>query len=185
MHAMLEDLHQRYRKSLAGRDRDTCQLRPTRFLRSKSDAGSKPWTTQEVIEHLLLTYRSTGALLDRYLERNSPSRQHATAKHRVLQFLVVRCGGFPRGANAPEFTQPGKSGLAPMSGEELAALLRSELEAMDAKLEKCRQAFGVNALAPHFAFGPLTADQWRRFHFVHGRHHLKQLARIRKQTRTV
>ena len=143
-----------------------------------------PWSSQEVIEHLLLTYRSTGALFDRYLERNSPSGKQKQMKHRVLQFLVIRCGGFPRGASAPDHALPGRSGLPPMSGEELADLMQLELEAMDTKIEKCRQAFGRRALAAHFIFGPLTAEQWRRFHVVHGRHHLKQLARIRKQTKT-
>ena len=179
MHATLEDLHQRFRKQLAGKDCACCQLHPAHASHSKSEA----WSTQEVIEHLVLTYRNTGALFDRYLSRNSPSTQPVTGKHRVLQFLVIRCGGFPHGVTAPEPVCPGKSGMEPMSGEQLADCLRSELEAMDAKLEKCRQAFGANPLAPHFIFGPLTADQWRRFHFVHGRHHLKQLDRIRKQTR--
>jgi hypothetical protein len=178
MHAMLENLHQRYRKKLAGKEREACQLRPARSLRGKTEG----WTTQEVIEHLVLTYRNTGALFDRYLARNSPSQQPIKARHRLLQFLVIRCGGFPRGVSAPEWVRPGRSTIPPMSGDELAACLRSELEAMDAKLEKCSQAFGSSPLAPHFAFGPLTADQWRRFHFVHGVHHLKQLDRIRKQT---
>src|SRR5580704_7869501 len=120
MHPVFEDLHNRYRKSLSGKDCDTCQLRPARS---------------------------------------------------------------PRGASAPDHALPGKSGMQPMSGEELCACMRSELEEMDMKLEKCRQAFGSRPLAPHFIFGPLTADQWRRFHFVHGRHHLKQLARIGKQTK--
>lgn len=179
MHPVFEDLHARYRKSLSGKDCDTCQLRPARSLRGDGPA----WTTQEVIEHLLLTYRSTGALFERYLERNSPSGKTRQMKHHVLQFLVVRCGGFPRGASAPDHALPGKSGMPPMSGEELCTCMRSELEEMDKKLEKCQQAFGSRPLAAHFVFGPLTADQWRRFHFVHGRHHLKQFARIRKQTK--
>lgn len=179
MHPMLEDLHQRYRKILAGKSLEFCQLRPARSLRGKSEA----WNTQQVIEHLILTYRNTGALFDRYLARNSPSQQPIAGKHRLMQFLVVRCGGFPRGVPAPEFVRPGRSGMPPMSGDELAACLRSELEVMDAKLDKCLQAFGSSPLAPHFALGPLTTEQWRRFHFVHGRHHLGQLARIRKQTR--
>ncbi len=178
MHAILEDLHQRYHKRLAGKDCDGCQLRPARSLHGKEDA----WTTQEVIEHLVLTYRNTGALFERYLARNSPSTRPITGKHRVLQFLVIRCGGFPRGVSAPEQVRPGKSGRPPMNGQELADCLRSALEDMDAKIEKCRECFGSSALAPHFIFGPLTAAQWRRFHFVHGRHHLKQLDRIRKQT---
>jgi Protein of unknown function (DUF1569) len=179
MHPVFEDLHARYRKSLSGKDCDACQLRPARSLRGKAT----PWSTQDVIEHLLITYRDTAALFDRYLDRKSPSQKPVEAKHRVLQFLVIRCGGFPRGAQAPERTLPGKSGMPPMSGEELCACMRSELENLDAKIDECRQAFEKTPFAPHFIFGPLTPEQWRRFHFVHGRHHLKQLGRIRKQTK--
>ncbi|HTD57092.1 MAG TPA: DUF1569 domain-containing protein [Silvibacterium sp.] len=180
MHPAFEDLHQRYRKSLAGKGRDACQLHPTRALRGKEAA----WSTQEVIEHLVLTYRDTGALLERYLARNSPSTRPVTARHHILQFLVIRCGGFPRGVSAPDAVCPGKSGMPPMSGEELCACMRSELEKLDAQIDACSKAFAKTSFAPHFIFGPLSADQWRRFHFVHGRHHLKQLSRIRRQTRS-
>jgi hypothetical protein len=29
--------------------------------------------------------------------------------------------------------------------------------------------------------GPLSMQQWRKFHLIHGRHHLKQIARIRAE----
>jgi len=27
--------------------------------------------------------------------------------------------------------------------------------------------------------GPLTASQWRKFHWIHGRHHVKQISERR------
>ena len=179
MHPVFEDLHNRYRKSLSGKDCAACQLRPARSLHGKAT----PWTPQDVIEHLLLTYRDTAALFDRYLSRKSPSQRPVETKHRVLQFLVIRCGGFPRGVRAPEAVCPGKCGMGPMSGDELCACMRSELENLDAKIDECFKTFEKTPFAPHFVFGSLTAEQWRRFHIVHGRHHLKQLARISKQTK--
>lgn len=178
MHPVFEDLHSRYRKTLSGRECAACQLRPAHALRG----NATPWTTQDVIEHLMLTYRETAALFDRYLDRKSPSQKPLETKHHVLQFLVIRCGGFPRGVSAPGNTCPGKCGMQPMSGDELCACMRSELEKLDAKIDECHQTFEKTPFAPHFVFGPLTADQWRRFHVVHGLHHLKQLARIRRQT---
>ncbi|HUA96714.1 MAG TPA: DUF1569 domain-containing protein [Terracidiphilus sp.] len=179
MHPVFEDLHARYRKTLSGKDCATCQLRPAQSRGGKATS----WTTQDVIEHLILTYRNTGEYLDRYLARKSPSQKPLRAKHRVLQFLVVRCGGFPRGVTAPEAVCPGKCDMSPMTGDELCACMRSELEKLDAQLDECIRTFDKTPFASHFALGPMTADQWRRFHFVHGRHHLKQLARIRKQTK--
>jgi len=178
MHPMLEDIHRLYRQTLVGEDSAACQRRPAHSHNGLAAA----WSTQEVVEHLVLTWRNTGALMDRYLERNSPTQRRPNLKHRALQLLVIRCGGFPRGVQAPEPVVPGKTEMAAMTGDELSAWMKTELESLDAKLDKCCQLFGKQPFAAHFIFGPLTADQWRRFHFVHGRHHLAQLKRIRKQT---
>ena len=41
-----------------------------------------------------------------------------------------------------------------------------------------RQHFGSDVkLVNHPFLGPLTSDEWRRFHCVHGRHHLRQIRR--------
>jgi len=178
MHAVFEDLHRLYRKGLDGKDSAVCQLRPAHSHTGKDAA----WSTQDVVEHLVLTWRSTGALMDRYLERKAPTQRRPNLKHRTLQLLVIRYGGFPRGVQSPEAVLPGKTDMPAMTGDELSAWMQSELNELDAKIEKCRQLFGKQPFAPHFIFGPLTAEQWRRFHFVHGRHHLAQLKRIRKQT---
>src|SRR5579883_560147 len=174
MHPVFEDLHARYRKTLSGKDRAACQLRPAHPLRGKATPANLPWTIQDVIEHLILTYRNTGELLDRYLERRSPSQKPREAKHRVLQFLIVRCGGFPRGVAAPEAVCPGRCDMPPMTGDELCSCMRSELEKLDARLDECIRTFDKTPFASHFVLGPMTAEQWRRFHFVHGRHHLRQ-----------
>jgi hypothetical protein len=178
MHPIFEDIHRLYRKKLEGHDRDFCQLRPAR---SRTGQGTA-WSTQDVIEHLVLTYRSTAATLDRYIERNTPTQRPPHWKHRLLQLIVIRCGGFPHRMQAPTPVVPGKTDMPAMTGDELSAYMKRELEDLDAKIEKCRQLFKDRPFAPHYAFGPLRANQWRRFHFVHGRHHLAQLTRIRKQT---
>lgn len=178
MHAIFQDIHRLYRAGLAGKGCAACQLRPAH----SHDGKDAAWSTQEVVEHLVLTYRNTGALMDRYIERNAPTQRRPHLKHRALQLLVIRCGGFPRGVRAPEAVVPGKTDLPAMTGDELSAWMKTELENLDAKLDKCSQLFGKQSFAPHFIFGPLTTEQWRRFHFVHARHHLKQLKRIRKQT---
>jgi hypothetical protein len=68
-----------------------------------------------------------------------------------------------------------------MNGEQLAALLRQELEAMDAALDACRQKFGMERVAPHPLLGFLRVDQWRRFHAVHGAHHAAQIRSVLAQ----
>ena len=53
------------------------------------------------------------------------------------------------------------------------------LAAMDQMLSRCEQRFGAGTrITSHFIFGPLTAEQWRKFHLVYTRHHLKQVRKL-------
>jgi hypothetical protein len=55
-----------------------------------------------------------------------------------------------------------------------------KISAMDAVIAKAEERFGSQIpLVDHPILGPLRAAQWRKFHWVHGRHHLKQLERLR------
>jgi Protein of unknown function (DUF1569) len=59
--------------------------------------------------------------------------------------------------------------------------LRKEIDAMDALLDGCRRKFGMEQVATHPFLGSLRVDQWRRFHVVHGHHHLDQLRSVIEQ----
>jgi hypothetical protein len=51
---------------------------------------------------------------------------------------------------------------------------------MDQGLAECEQRFGSEVkMADHVVLGPLTIPQWRRFHLIHTRHHMKQIERLR------
>jgi hypothetical protein len=64
-----------------------------------------------------------------------------------------------------------------LNAAALLSALREELAAMDDLLVQCERQFGRKSFATHQVLGPLSAAQWRRFHFVHSRHHLKQVQR--------
>jgi Protein of unknown function (DUF1569) len=52
----------------------------------------------------------------------------------------------------------------------------SELKRMSAQMDACELKFGSRTkLLDHPFIGPLNADQWRKFHWVHGRHHICQM----------
>ena len=90
--------------------------------------------------------------------------------------VVVGCGYLPQGRKAPENAVP--CGLTP---EQVLAEITQKIVAMDAAISHAEQRFGSNvALLDHPILGPLRAQQWRKFHWVHGRHHLKQLRRLRQ-----
>jgi hypothetical protein len=52
---------------------------------------------------------------------------------------------------------------------------------MDMLLDGCRRKFGMERIADHPWFGALRVDQWRRFHVVHGLHHVAQLRSVMEQ----
>jgi len=52
---------------------------------------------------------------------------------------------------------------------------------MDAVIASCERKFGSRRkLLDHPVLGPLTAAQWRKFHLVHGLHHVKQLRHLKR-----
>ncbi len=58
-----------------------------------------------------------------------------------------------------------------------------KLAAMDAIIAQCEARFRRHVkLLDHPILGALTSPQWRTLHLVHGRHHQKQLLRLRKHT---
>jgi hypothetical protein len=159
-----------YARKLAAKSGKECRTHPT------GDAAA--WSMQDVIEHLVLTYRGTIVQTEKYLQRGVPTQKKAGLPQILARTLVVGLGRFPPNVKAPEFVLPGRGEMAEMDGNALATLLRDELSRLDRQLTRCEQTFGEGRLAPHFRFGPLSAREWRKFHLVHGRHHLKQLSRI-------
>jgi hypothetical protein len=134
------------------------------------------WCAAEVLEHLYLTYTGTIKGFERVMTSGKPLAAGASMAHRVRTFVVVGLGHMPEGRKAPAVAQP--RGLA-------AEMVRSEvgkkIEAMDAIIQLCESRFGRRVrLLDHPILGPLTASQWRKFHLVHGRHHQKQLLRLRE-----
>jgi hypothetical protein len=52
---------------------------------------------------------------------------------------------------------------------------------MDAMIARCEKQQGRSRkLLDHPILGPLTGNQWRKFHLVHGLHHVKQIRRLRQ-----
>ena len=172
MNSLLQSVSDAYAEALAARSAAWCQLHP------RQDGTA--WSAQELIEHLVLTMNGTRQLLETRLERGRPTRRRATPIQHLCRVAVLSLRRMPRGVTAPPFTVPGQTRRAALRGAELAELLRDEYERMDQLLDVCTQRFGKQRVAAHFLLGPLSAEEWRRFHSIHGRHHLKQLSRIER-----
>jgi hypothetical protein len=172
MHPVLQEVYQSYSRPLANKPAAWCQLHP--------GDDERHWSAQDLIQHLVLVCRSTSRVLETRLERGKPTRGHGSLVQRLLQIAVLTCGHIPRGTPAPPFARPGQLSWPSMNGNELLEILRQEMDQMDHLIDDCRHRFGIQRAATHFLLGPMRADQWRRFHVIHCRHHLQQLNRIGK-----
>lgn len=129
------------------------------------------WSAAQILEHLFLTYKNTTKGLTKCLEKGAPLATTATLKQRVATRLLLGTGYFPPGRKAPERTIP-----RGMPAEEVRQAIFREVDAMAARLGDCERKFGTGTkLLDHPVLGPLTAEQWRKFHWVHGRHHARQI----------
>jgi hypothetical protein len=59
---------------------------------------------------------------------------------------------------------------------DVAAQLFEHLEQLDRCLSEGERVFGATrAVLDHPVIGPFSIADWRRFHWVHTRHHIKQI----------
>jgi hypothetical protein len=161
-------LNEEFTAKVAALDVAQTQMRPA--------ARPEAWTVQQIAEHLMLTYAMTVKAMDARLEKGTPTKAKATLANRSAQLLVAGLGYFPRGRIAPEIVRP--VGLPVRSGMQLCEAFAAALQTMDGRFCEVGRVLGSGRCVSHMILGPMTIPQWRRFHLVHGRHHLKQIAAI-------
>ncbi len=99
-------------------------------------------------------------------------------RDRMRTIVVVGLGHMPKGRQSPKHALP--RGMTP---EQVTREIGPRISAMDAAIAQCESRFGKqNRLLDHPILGPLTGRQWRKFHWVHGHHHLKQIQGLRQQS---
>lgn len=133
------------------------------------------WCAAEVLEHLYLTYTGTMKGFERVNESGSPMATPQTWRNRLSAWVVNGLGHIPEGRKAPAPTQP--KGLP---REIVVREFGARIAEMDEVISRCELKFGSNVkLLDHPFLGPLTASEWRKFHLVHGRHHARQIRKLR------
>ena len=134
------------------------------------------WSTAEVLEHLYLTYTGTTKAFERCLQAGESQARTPMLKDRVRTFVVTGLGHLPEGRKSPKHALP-----RGMAVEEVVRDIGPRISAMDDQIAKCEARFGKGTrVLDHPILGPLTGRQWRKFHWVHGQHHLKQIHKLRQ-----
>lgn len=171
MHSIFKQIESTLRAVLADLDATQTQLRP--------GADWKKWNTQQIVEHLQLTYSLTERAFEARLAKGRPTRARVSFQQRVGQFYVTTLGIFPKGRPAPQNTQP-PAHAEPLSGAEMLVEIHQLLTTLDTLYARAQASFGSARAITHQAMGPLSVHQWRRFHLIHARHHVKQILAIRR-----
>ncbi len=133
------------------------------------------WSASLILEHLLLTFTATTKGMLKTMQAGEPFCREATWKDRAGRFYVLRMGRMGAGRKAAKNLTP-REGLP---SNNLCAF-NDALVAMDTILNDAERRFGKKTrILDHPILGPLSAEEWRRFHRVHAEHHLRQIAALR------
>jgi hypothetical protein len=168
MDSLLENLKQTLESAVNGMSNHEMSWHP-----------AEKWCAAEVLEHLYLTYTGTIKGFERVLNAGRPMVAQVSVRQRLRTLVVLRFNYLPNGRKAPKQTAP--RGLAP---ETVRAEVVQKLEAMDGIIAQCESRFGHGKVLDHPILGPLTAAQWRKFHWIHGHHHVKQILKLRERARS-
>lgn len=166
---------------------DSCLERALAKIRRATDGMSaaqlgwhpqEKWSAAQILEHLSLAFSGTARGMERAIkgEISCPPR---TMKESVAVFVVVGFGYMPGGRHAPKGTVPG-----PGDPQNAVSVILENLTAMDKAIARVEQAKGSKVRLPHPILGPLTLPQWRKFHWVHTAHHMKQIDRLREMQKS-
>jgi len=160
--------------ALAGLDSSQTQAAPP--------AHPEKWSIQQIVEHLILTWTASFPGIEERIVKRRPTRTKPTAWQRVGQVVLLRLGFFPTGRESPAVVSPSLPATL-RSGEELTQRIDAVLSRLDDVVARAESLFGFRRSVNHAILGPLSMRQWRRFHLIHGLHHVKQIKAIRRDNR--
>jgi hypothetical protein len=133
------------------------------------------WSAAEILEHLSLTYSGTRIGCERCLQAEKPTATVPTLKESLGRILVVKLSYMPKGRQAPSRTHP-----KGVPAQHIVASLQQQIASMDEAIRNCEERFGSRVkLINHPFLGPLTAPEWRKFHWVHACHHVRQIEHLK------
>jgi len=173
MNQEFETLREELERMLGGLDARQTQLRP--------GGDEARWSIQQTVRHLLLTYAATERAIEARILKGTGTRATPSIAQRIGQIVIVRAGLFPPGRKAPEMVTPAANEAA-VPGGVLIEQIGAALKSMDQRVIAGEKLFGADQPAVrHVVLGPMNFGQWRRFHLIHGRHHMKLIARVRRE----
>jgi hypothetical protein len=135
------------------------------------DHAPGKWSVADTLDHLARSFSATCRGLGRVMAAGTPRASPAAFRARAAAFLMIDGGYFPPGRKAPQVTLP--IGIAP---DDALRHALDNVRLMDEALARAAAQFGTRVkILDHLILGPLNIRQWRKFHWVHTRHHVRQI----------
>lgn len=160
-------MHEKFTKILKAVDETTGGMTEEEFMFRPEGK----WSAAEVLEHLALTYGGTARAFQKRVTEG-PQGGSPSFKERLGHLLVLEMGVFPFKRKSPEPVAPRGN----LCGKDALELLHRNLQEMDAAFVAYQAKHGTKGrVAKHPILGPLTYEQWPKFHLNHARHHMKQI----------
>lgn len=134
------------------------------------------WSSAEILDHLNLTYRGTIKNLERCLASGKPGASPDRSSNRRRRRGIIWLGFFPPGHKSPEHVLPRGTPISQLTTE-----IFESIDRMDDVIRECDARFGAGKpIAAHPILGPMNSSEWRKFHLVHGKHHARQILRLKR-----
>ena len=171
MNPELEKLLQSFDRATRGMSPEQLQWLPPELREQKK------WCVAQILEHLSLTYSGTERVMRNLAASGACKATGLSIRQRLGIFVVLDLGYLPGGREAPDRVVPRSA-----NPDTVVRAMHDNLIAMDKALSECERCFGSRVkIADHPVLGALTVAQWRRFHAVHGRHHLRQIESLKQR----
>lgn len=132
------------------------------------------WSIGEILEHLTLAFQANAAVFEKALASGELRARPPKLHERIARMLVINVGYFPR-VKAPVQTTPSRR----IPPDRSVSAILDALTVLDATMARMSERFGDRVrVCNHPYFAGLTLPQWRKFHWRHTRHHVRQVREL-------
>jgi hypothetical protein len=136
------------------------------------------WCAAEILEHLYLTYTGTTKAFERCLQAGQPQVRARVLRDRDEDHCGRWIGTHAQGPTISETCSAPRDVAGRSHSRNRVAHLRHGRSHCAVRIP----LWQAKPIARSSYLGPLTGRQWRKFHWVHGHHHLKQIQGLRQQS---
>ncbi len=141
--------------------------------REWEQASAGKWTPAQIVEHLALGLELSAQTFVARRDHAPMARRRRTPAEKIATLLVLGFHWFPPGRRAPERTTP-PPGVTRQTAESHFLAGLAAWKALERDLFPTRRR---DLFVKHPRLGDLTLEEWIRFHWVHARHHARQIKR--------